>query len=60
MDTSLLIKIGITVAAALVGLGYTFLGKQPQDNAVEEASEQIIKQETGVDVDLSPMSEEKK
>lgn len=60
MDISLLIKIGIAVTAAIVGIGYTFIGKQPQDNPVEETSENVIKQEIGVDVDLSPMTPEEK
>lgn len=60
MDISLLWKIGIVVSAAAAGIAYTYLGKQPHDNPVEEAAEQVIKNETGVDVDLSPTSPEKK
>jgi len=32
--------------------------KYPQDNIVEEIVEEIIEQKTGLDLDLSPMSEE--
>lgn len=46
----------ILVIAAIIGVAsYQFLGS---DNPVEEASEAVIKQETGVDIDLSPGSSE--
>jgi len=38
--------------------GCTALSHYPQDNIVEEWVEQIIKNETGLDIDLSPWSPE--
>ena len=47
--------IAFAIAAGL-GSRY-FLG---DDNPIEEASEDIIKKEIGLDIDLSPQSPEKK
>lgn len=56
--TSILITLGIIAAAALLGVGSSFyLG---DDNQVEEKCEEVIKSKTGLDVDLSPGSKEKK
>jgi len=33
--------------------------KYPQDNIVEEIAEGVIRAETGLDIDLSPMTPEK-
>lgn len=50
-----LIIIGI---AAFIGIASTFyLG---DDNPVEESAEAVIEMNTGVDIDLSPQSKEKK
>lgn len=35
------------------------LKKYPQDNIVEEIAEDVIRVETGIDVDLSPFTPEK-
>lgn len=53
-----LIIISIVVGICLVGgLASTyFLG---DDNPVEEVAEEVIKKETGMDVDLSPATPEK-
>ena len=46
------IGIAIAAVAAVMGIGsYYFLGA---DNAVEQECEKVIKDETGMDVDLSP------
>lgn len=50
----------IVIVALAVGIGaasYYFFGP---DNPIEEASEEIIKIETGIDLDLSPRTLEKK
>lgn len=53
-------KLAIVAVAASVGYGVTFFfPKTKEDNAVEEAMEEIIKQQTGIDVDLTPNSKEK-
>ena len=48
----------ITFVAALVGVGSYHYLKMPQDNIVEEVCEEVIKKETGVEIDLSPESKE--
>ena len=53
-------KLAIIAAAASLGYGVTlFFPKVKEDNVVEEAMEEIIKQQTGIDVDLTPNSKEK-
>lgn len=48
-------KIAIVLAAVVIGLGsYYFTGKK--DNPVEQVAEEVIKEETGLDVDLTPVS----
>lgn len=51
------IKIAIIGVSAIVGVGSIFVLKK-QDNHVEETCEKIIKDQTGVDVDLSPLTPE--
>jgi len=55
---SLPIKIGIVTAAIGIGLGTRYVFKMPADNSIEEYAEQVIKGQTGYDVDLSPESPE--
>ena len=52
------IKALIVAASAIVGIGSVVILKQKPDNQIEEVAEAIIKEETGVDVDLSPSSPE--
>lgn len=48
----LLIGFVVTLVASIVGVtSWIFL---PKDNPIEQAAEKIIKDMTGVDVDLSP------
>jgi len=48
----------IIILAIIIGLGSTyFLG---DDNPVEEVSEKVIQEETGVNIDLTPNSSENK
>lgn len=39
--------------------GCSLLKKYPQDNIVEEIVEDAIEKETGIDIDLSPLTPEK-
>lgn len=58
MDIGLLIKAAIIAGSLIVGVVTSrFFGN---DNAIEESAEVIIKENTGVDIDLSPGSPEKK
>ncbi len=61
MDLTFFMKVIIVICAALVGVGSVFVGKYKgqQDNPVEEKAEEIIKEKTGVDIDLTPSSKEK-
>lgn len=42
------------VLAGSLGLGLTYYYHLPSDNPVEQIAEEVIKYETGVDIDLSP------
>lgn len=53
-----LIFVGIIVAALVVGIASYTIGGMKEDNAIEEISEDVIKQRTGIDVDLSPNTPE--
>ena len=50
--------VGILVVALVAGYASSrFLG---EDNPIEETAEEVIESQTGMDIDLSPGSEEKK
>ncbi len=50
-------KMLIVILVIILGLGSAwFLG---EDNPIEETSEEVIKAETGINVDLTPKSPEK-
>lgn len=55
-----IIQIGLIVAAAaVVGIGSRMRWPGlPDDNKIEEAAEEVIRQETGLIIDLTPESEE--
>lgn len=55
--TVALIIIGV---AAIVGVASTKFMKMEDDNAIEEASEEMIRHQSGFDIDLSPGSPESK
>jgi len=51
----ILIKIAIVFAAIVIGLGsYYFTGKR--NNPVEIAAEEVIKEETGMNIDFTPVN----
>lgn len=50
-------KYMILILVVIIGLGSVYF--YGDDNAVEEISEEILKQETGIDIDLTPSSSEK-
>ncbi len=55
-DLSLLIIVGIVIICTIGGLvSICFLGP---NNPIEEIAEEVIKDETGIVVDLSPKSSE--
>ena len=52
---------GVLIGGALcIGLASTWLFKKKPDNKIEEYAEEVIKKETGLDIDLSPGSPEPK
>jgi len=53
-------SIVLIVGSIVVGVGSTIVFKLKQDNKIEEIAEAVIERETGIDIDLSPGSEEKK
>lgn len=57
MDLSILFKALILAAAFLVGIGSTLIFKMKNDNPVEQVAEAVIKEETGLDIDLTPSRE---
>lgn len=46
--------IGILLLAAAIGIGSRFIPGFGPDNPVEQAMEEIIDKETGMNIDLSP------
>jgi len=60
MDVSLVFKIIVVMLAIVVGIASYFYGpfKGHFDNPIEEAAEEVIKEETGVNIDLTPFTKE--
>lgn len=54
-----IVGIVLVGVAVLAGIGSRFLFKKT-DSIVEEIAEQVIEKETGVDIDLSPDTEDPK
>jgi len=59
MLDSFLTAILVALLAAAVGYGVRYIPGVKDDNPVEEKCEDIIKKETGIDIDLTPRSPEK-
>lgn len=53
------VAIALSIFLAIGGVIYNLVTKQPPDNPVEEEVETLIKDETGIDIDLTPKSPEK-
>ena len=52
------IKAIVIAVSAIIGVGSVVIVKMKHDNPVEEVCETVIKNETGVDLDLTPSSPE--
>lgn len=50
------IIIGLSI---IVGLGSRFIFKK-DDHPIEELAEQVLKDQTGIDIDFTPLSKEEK
>ena len=57
-DVSLIIIFAIVVVVGGIAVGSKYYFGLKDDNIVEEISEDVIREATGVDVDLSPSSPE--
>lgn len=53
MDIGLLFKGIIVAGAIIVGLSTTWICKMKKDNTIEQIAEEVIKEESGLDIDLS-------
>jgi hypothetical protein len=58
MDFNILWKAFIVAAALVIGLGSTYIFKMKQDNVIEEMAEQVICEETNIDLDMTPTTKE--
>ena len=58
LKTIIFSRYFIILAAIIIGLLSAYFWYQ--DNPIEETSEEIIKEQTGADVDLTPKTPEKK
>jgi len=62
-EDSFVLKMGL-VLLAIIAVGIFYLSmtssKYPHDNPIEEFVEKIIEKKIGVDIDLSPDSQEEK
>lgn len=54
-----LIPALLVIMAGSIAVSYNYFSKAPDDNPVEEACEEVIRKETGIDVDLTPSTPEK-
>lgn len=60
MDTVLIIKLSLLFFVVLMSTVYFFYNPDAQqDTPIEEIAEEVIKELTGQDVDLSPQSPER-
>ena len=57
MDFNLIVY-GFVMLIGLLGIGSRFVPGSKPDNQVEEACEEVIKKQTGFDIDLSPSTPE--
>lgn len=58
IDTGLIIKIAVTVSAGIVAIASTLLFRMKEDNILEEAGEEMVKQNSGLDIDFTKHSPE--
>lgn len=56
MTTTLIWTIIVTCSAIVIGISSNYFLKE--DNLIEEAAEEVIKEKTGFDIDLTPSSKE--
>ena len=54
MDMAFILNAVFVGTALIVGLGSTLIFKMKKDNPIEQIAEEVIKEETGKDIDLSP------
>lgn len=59
MDLSILWKAIIVGSALAIGLASTYIFKMKEDNAIEEIAEHVVKEQTNIDLDMTPTTKEK-
>jgi hypothetical protein len=52
-----IIKVILIVGSLFIGICSVYIFKMKPDNIVEQISEEVIKEETGLTIDLSPENE---
>jgi hypothetical protein len=55
-----LLGLLLSAALAICVVAGTYLFKLKNDNLIEQIAEEVIKDETGLDIDLSPEDKEEK
>jgi len=58
IESALLIKIALCISALLAFAGAKYYFRAADDTAIEEYAEEIIKEQSGLDIDLTPLSRE--
>jgi hypothetical protein len=59
-EGSVLIIIAVLAGAAILSTAATKIFGLKEDNDIEEFIEEVIEDQTGIDIDISPSSPEKK
>lgn len=52
------LKAVVIAVSALIGVGSVVVMKMKHDNPIEEVAEAIVKDQTGLDIDMTPSSPE--
>jgi hypothetical protein len=58
IESAVLIKSALCISALLAFAGAKYYFRAPDDSVIEEYAEEIIKEQTGLDLDLTPLSRE--
>jgi hypothetical protein len=58
MFETLYMKVALVVVAFLAVTGANYVFKWKHDNPVEEGIEKVVKDQAGIDIDLTPLDED--
>jgi len=59
MELIFIIKIAAVVLSIAGAAAYKYYYKAPDDNPIEQLAEEVIKDVSGIDIDLSPEDKKK-